>query len=95
MQGMFCLWSVLILCDVDQCFGRTRASILVWKLYIEHEIRCKNMDRAKSLYYRAIRACPWSKGEFDRKLRHSFADDEYTLHRTLFVGHSCIVKAAV
>lgn len=39
----------------------TRASILVWKLYIEHEIRCKNMDRAKSLYYRAIRACPWSK----------------------------------
>ncbi|KAI7885758.1 DUF1740-domain-containing protein [Lichtheimia hyalospora FSU 10163] len=39
----------------------TRASILVWKLYIEHEIRCKNMDRAKSLYYRAVRACPWSK----------------------------------
>ncbi|KAI9489261.1 NRDE-2, necessary for RNA interference-domain-containing protein [Zychaea mexicana] len=39
----------------------TRSSILLWKLYIEHEIQCGELVRAKSLFYRAIRACPWSK----------------------------------
>ncbi|KAI9313832.1 NRDE-2, necessary for RNA interference-domain-containing protein [Dichotomocladium elegans] len=39
----------------------TRASVLIWRLYIDHEVRTKNLERAKALYYRAVRACPWSK----------------------------------
>ncbi|KAI7849022.1 NRDE-2, necessary for RNA interference-domain-containing protein [Circinella umbellata] len=39
----------------------TKSSILLWKLFIEHEIKCGEMTKAKSLFYRAIRACPWSK----------------------------------
>ncbi|KAI9250894.1 NRDE-2, necessary for RNA interference-domain-containing protein [Phascolomyces articulosus] len=39
----------------------TRSSILLWKLFIEHEVKCGEMIHAKSLFYRAIRACPWSK----------------------------------
>ncbi|KAI8088685.1 NRDE-2, necessary for RNA interference-domain-containing protein [Halteromyces radiatus] len=49
---------------------RTRASILLWKLYIEHELRLGNMDKAKTLLYRSVRACPWSKDLFLYGLQH-------------------------
>ncbi|KAI9303040.1 NRDE-2, necessary for RNA interference-domain-containing protein [Cunninghamella echinulata] len=42
----------------------TRSSILLWKLYIQHEIRLENNEKAKSLLYRAVRECPWSKDLF-------------------------------
>ncbi|KAH8548370.1 NRDE-2, necessary for RNA interference-domain-containing protein [Umbelopsis sp. PMI_123] len=40
---------------------RTRNSIALWKIYIEYEIREGNYDRAKVVFYRAIRECPWAK----------------------------------
>ncbi|CAO3586073.1 unnamed protein product [Absidia cylindrospora] len=40
---------------------RTRASILLWKLYIQHEIRLGNTQKAQALLYRSVRECPWSK----------------------------------
>ncbi|KAG0177112.1 hypothetical protein DFQ28_006393 [Apophysomyces sp. BC1034] len=39
----------------------TRSSIVLWKLYIEHEVRQGNSARALSLFYRSVRECPWSK----------------------------------
>jgi hypothetical protein len=41
---------------------RTRSSIALWKVYIEYELREGNHDRAKVIFYRAIRECPWAKG---------------------------------
>ncbi|KAI9286695.1 NRDE-2, necessary for RNA interference-domain-containing protein [Umbelopsis sp. AD052] len=40
---------------------RTRSSIALWKIYIEYELREGNHDRAKVVFYRAIRECPWAK----------------------------------
>ncbi|KAF7728244.1 hypothetical protein EC973_006525 [Apophysomyces ossiformis] len=39
----------------------TRSSIVLWKLYIEHEVRQGNTAQALSLFYRSVRECPWSK----------------------------------
>jgi tetratricopeptide (TPR) repeat protein len=37
-------------------------SLSLWKLYIYFELhRANNPDAAKRVYYRALRACPWSK----------------------------------
>ncbi|KAL4734604.1 NRDE-2, necessary for RNA interference-domain-containing protein [Aspergillus similis] len=38
-----------------------RSSIIVWKLYILFELSRSEITRAKSVFYRAMRACPWSK----------------------------------
>lgn len=43
--------------------GRTRSSILLWKLYIQHEVRLGNTEKAQDLLYRSVRECPWSKGK--------------------------------
>ncbi|KAG2234395.1 hypothetical protein INT48_003622 [Thamnidium elegans] len=40
---------------------RTKASIILWKYYIQFEINQGNIERAHNLYYRSIRECPWSK----------------------------------
>lgn len=42
--------------------ARTRASILLWKYYIQFELMQNNIQKARSLFYRSIRECPWSKG---------------------------------
>lgn len=47
-----------------------RTSIVMWRLYMEHEIRCKEYGRAKNLFYRAVRACPWSKELCMFAIRH-------------------------
>ncbi|ORZ00282.1 NRDE-2, necessary for RNA interference-domain-containing protein [Syncephalastrum racemosum] len=47
-----------------------RTSIVMWTLYMEHEIRCKEYDRAKNLFYRSVRACPWSKELCMFAIRH-------------------------
>ncbi|KAL0074451.1 NRDE-2, necessary for RNA interference-domain-containing protein [Phycomyces blakesleeanus] len=39
----------------------TRSSIVLWKLYIQHEISRDNHEKARTLFYRAVRECPWSK----------------------------------
>jgi len=41
--------------------SRTRSSIALWRLYIEFEIREGNQERAKVVFYRSIRECPWAK----------------------------------
>ncbi|CBF81878.1 hypothetical protein AN5456.2 [Aspergillus nidulans FGSC A4] len=38
-----------------------RGSISLWKLYILFELSRSELIRAKSVFYRAMRACPWSK----------------------------------
>ena len=39
----------------------TRSSLTLWKLYILFELWRGNIARAKDVFYRAMRACPWSK----------------------------------
>ncbi|KAL4791863.1 NRDE-2, necessary for RNA interference-domain-containing protein [Aspergillus venezuelensis] len=38
-----------------------KSSISLWKLYILFELHQNDITRAKSVFYRAMRACPWSK----------------------------------
>ncbi|RHZ54116.1 hypothetical protein CDV55_101701 [Aspergillus turcosus] len=38
-----------------------RSSLTLWKLYILFELSRNEINRAKEVFYRAIRACPWSK----------------------------------
>ena len=45
--------------------NRTRGSFVIWRLYIEFEIRVKELQRAKKLVFRAIGECPLVKGKFD------------------------------
>lgn len=66
---------------------RTRSSIILWKYYIQFELLEKNLDKARSLFYRSIRECPWSKGiEKSRKIK----DD--TLNVITFLLQSFIYK---
>ena len=41
----------------------TQASIFLWALYVEFELREKNPGRAKVVLFRAMQNCPWSKGK--------------------------------
>ncbi|KAJ5769558.1 hypothetical protein N7520_004117 [Penicillium odoratum] len=39
-----------------------RSNLTIWKLYMLYErYHAKDLDAAKAVFYRAIRACPWSK----------------------------------
>lgn len=38
-----------------------RSNITIWKLYILFELSRGNVQRAKDVFYRAMRSCPWSK----------------------------------
>ena len=44
---------------------RTRGSFVIWRVYIEFEIRAKELLRAKKLLFRAIGECPLVKGKFN------------------------------
>ncbi|QSL65394.1 hypothetical protein MERGE_002704 [Pneumocystis wakefieldiae] len=39
----------------------TKSDLIVWKLYIQFEIQYGTLEKGKSIFYRAIRDCPWSK----------------------------------
>lgn len=41
--------------------GRMRHCVLIWMLYLQYETSQGQLDKAKSVYFRAIRECPWSK----------------------------------
>jgi hypothetical protein len=41
---------------------RSKHSISLWYLYIAFEILQNNVTKAKTLFFRAIRECPWAKG---------------------------------
>lgn len=38
-----------------------RSNLTIWKLYILFELSRSHVQRAKDVFYRAMRACPWSK----------------------------------
>ena len=40
---------------------KNRHSINLWWIYIMIELDNNNLDHAKSLFFQAIRECPWSK----------------------------------
>ncbi|RIB25556.1 NRDE-2, necessary for RNA interference-domain-containing protein [Gigaspora rosea] len=57
----------------------TRHSVSLWILYINFEIKYGEMNKAKAIYYRAMRECPWSKDIYMiafKKLRAQFSLDE-------------------
>ncbi|KAJ5679854.1 hypothetical protein N7462_008098 [Penicillium macrosclerotiorum] len=50
--------------DVNKIYDNdsARSNLTVWKLYILFEIeRARDIKAAKAVFFRAIRACPWSK----------------------------------
>lgn len=56
--------------------GTSNASsnLTVWKLYILFELSRGNINRAKAIFYRAVRACPWSKELIMLAFTHLRAD---------------------
>ncbi|KAF3926796.1 hypothetical protein ABW20_dc0100386 [Dactylellina cionopaga] len=40
---------------------RTKSSIQLWLLYLQFELRQAQPGRARDVFFRAVRACPWSK----------------------------------
>ncbi len=42
--------------------GRTRGSAILWRIYLEFEIRAGQLQRAKKLLFRAVGECPLVKG---------------------------------
>ena len=46
----------------DMMNTRTRASPVIWRIYLEFEVRAGDLERAKGLLYRAIGECPFYKG---------------------------------
>ena len=51
-----------------------RSNLSIWKLYILFELSHKEMQRAKSVFYRGMRACPWSKELIMLAFTHLMAD---------------------
>jgi hypothetical protein len=43
---------------------RTKGSAILWRLFLELEIRAGQFERAKKILFRAIRECPLNKGRF-------------------------------
>lgn len=46
----------------DEIVTRTRASPVIWRIYLEFEIRVGDLQKAKKILYRAIGECPLHKG---------------------------------
>ncbi|GAA5907948.1 nuclear exosome regulator NRDE2 [Sporobolomyces salmoneus] len=53
------LWAVRNLFDRAVENPKTKSSPSIWTLYIDYEVRNGELQRAKSLIYRALRECPW------------------------------------
>ncbi|PYH89673.1 DUF1740-domain-containing protein [Aspergillus ellipticus CBS 707.79] len=51
-----------------------RSSITLWKLYILFELSRTEIQRAKDVFYRGMRACPWSKELLMLAFSHLRAD---------------------
>ena len=46
---------------------RTKGCAMLWRLFIELELRSGDFQSAKRLLYRAVRECPFAKGEARRR----------------------------
>lgn len=42
--------------------NRTKSNVGLWMVYVEFELREKDSRRAKEVFLRGVRCCPWSKG---------------------------------
>ncbi|TPX68733.1 hypothetical protein SpCBS45565_g02910 [Spizellomyces sp. 'palustris'] len=85
----------------------SRHSVSLWQLYIQFEVREGNRDKAKALFFRAIRECPWCKdGQWPntgqdlymlpfRLLRDVFDDDELTEVITLMEEKELRVRRTI
>ncbi len=49
---------------------RTRGSAIIWRIYMEFEIRFGDSKRLKGLLYRALSQCPFVKGAFWKSAGH-------------------------
>ena len=47
---------------IDMMNTKTRASPVIWRIYLEFEVRIVDLERAKGLLYCAIGECPFHKG---------------------------------
>lgn len=61
------------------------SNLTLWKLYILFELSRDNINRAKAIFYRALRACPWSKELVMLAFTHLRAD-VVKHHRTSMGG---------
>ncbi|KKA20002.1 hypothetical protein T310_6000 [Rasamsonia emersonii CBS 393.64] len=52
-----------------------QSSLSLWKLYVLFELRHRDMRRAKDVFYRGMRACPWSKDLLLLAFRHLRGED--------------------
>jgi len=60
-------------------FDRTRASAIIWQIYVAFEIYCGELKRAKGLLFRAVAECPLVKELYlvaFRALRSVFTANE-------------------
>ncbi|OQE05499.1 hypothetical protein PENVUL_c024G02515 [Penicillium vulpinum] len=52
-----------------------QSSLTIWRLYILYELYAEyNVGRAREIYFRALRSCPWSKELFLLAFEHLRAD---------------------
>ncbi|GAB1194811.1 hypothetical protein APSETT444_004062 [Aspergillus pseudonomiae] len=57
-----------------------RSNLTLWKLYILFELSQHDINRAKDVFYRGMRACPWSKELIMLAFSHLRADIVRELH---------------
>ncbi|KAL2009699.1 hypothetical protein VTN00DRAFT_5506 [Thermoascus crustaceus] len=55
-------------------WNMNRSNLSLWKLYILFELSHNEINRAKEIFYRGMRACPWSKGLVMLAFSHLSAD---------------------
>ncbi|KAE8379953.1 NRDE-2, necessary for RNA interference-domain-containing protein [Aspergillus bertholletiae] len=55
-------------------FSTARSNLTLWKLYILFELSQHDINRAKEVFYRGMRACPWSKELIMLAFSHLGAD---------------------
>lgn len=60
MTGKHCKTATYM--NTDGVSDRTRGSSILWRLYVEFEIRTGHLQQAKKLLFRAVRECPLVKG---------------------------------
>lgn len=56
----------------DQTVARNRASPVIWRIYLEFEIRTGELQKAKKILYRAIGECPLYKGMLFNRMTNTW-----------------------
>ena len=55
-------WWCVVFAESSFLWHRCRGSSVLWRVYLEFEIRCGRLERAKKLLFRAVSECPLVKG---------------------------------